>query len=115
MKINIINENHSSKLSVILDETAELIKDNHKEASVEKSLTSIDNTKGEILINILVTLGTTIAADMVVFFITEAIRRHMDQKKKKIQIIKEKKLDTDHLEIMLEDNDSEIIIKIEEQ
>lgn len=114
MEINITNENLSADLSLILNEIAELISENKKEANIVKNITCINNTKGEILTGILITLGTTITSDVIVFFITEAIKRHWDKHKKKIQIIKEKKTDLDYLEIKLEYNDSEIIVKIEE-
>ena len=112
MTIQIINENLTPSTSQIIESAIALIEEDQKKNSfiVKKEFDNIKHTKGEVINNILITLGTSIASDIIVFFITEAIKRHFNKNKYEIKI----ESDVDNINrINVEVENADLKLKIE--
>ncbi len=81
-KIQINNNNLGVTSALIMDDLAQGLEQNQSSNffTSEKKTTAIPNTKGEVLNYILITLGTTITPELIVFLVKEIVKKYIDKK-----------------------------------
>lgn len=111
-KIRINNNNLSPVSAQAMQNLALLISENQNisDSDIQISNVVVNHTKGELLNTILITIGTTVASELIVYFIKEAIDRFLGKSSTQISI---KEKENGDVKIEVENSDADLKLSVE--
>lgn len=118
MIIQLNNLNTTPEASKILSETSEMIRTNLNTVAVKSVNECITNSKGDVIASILISLGTSIASEVIIYILKEAIRRNSDRNpifKKIDTFFSKQNQQEEKIEIGIKDDESGLFVYIIEK